>query len=357
MGLQNIYTTVVAPYSTDIMSPGEWLNYHPEWTTYAERISSLYLFSYAPGDDSLNALCMLDQQHWPGWGIAWLKFSAETGQYIGRTILNGGILFNLTWSQWLGAGPYSKFYRLTQGTLLECDPIWLGATGWSSVISGWSPAPYALSNPCLVNPIDGLAVMCSGGSFAVYNLFASPPTLIGELLSPAYDFTGLGIEDRSRCWVVTGSGVVLKANYAIPRWEVMSAVQSPAPDALKYLVTFDSFRKRVVVFRQRPDAANGACQSQIESYRPIYEAVGLTDPVPVEKVVAKANVRFVSHLYGDAGEGISAQTANVDLLPPVCGTVTSRMAVTELNGVIKMRYLAPSVAGADTLKVWINPHG
>ena len=151
-------------------------------------------------------------------------------------------------------------------------------------------------------------------------------------------------------WLVTQDGLIAKANYRLGRWEMLSTVQDPAPDALNYLCAFDAKRNRLAIFRQRPDAADGACQCQIEFYRPLCRVGRLTDPVPVSPLRAGTKVHLVAHLVGDSGEGIGGYLVNGELLDPAQGTLLTPVAGTELCGAVTFKYQAPA-AVEDTLKI------
>jgi len=148
--------------------------------------------------------------------------------------------------------------------------------------------------------------------------------------------------------------VICKADYQIPRWEMISTVQNPEADALKYFITYDTKRKRVVVFRQRPDAADGACQHQLEFYYPMVKAGQLTQPVPVTSLKAGNRIILAANLIGDAGEGVTPYTVQGEMLSPVEGRLVTPFSGTELNGRVCFQYQAPNQACTETLRLKVT---
>ena len=142
--------------------------------------------------------------------------------------------------------------------------------------NGWWVDPYTW-NPksiygyAVVNRIDNLLAAAANWTLDCWRNISTTPERFAQLRLPNV-LNYLAYESRNYCWVITQDGVICKADYQIPRWEMISTVQNPEADALKYFITYDTKRKRVVVFRQRPDAADGACQHQLEFYYPMVKA-------------------------------------------------------------------------------------
>ena len=166
--------------------------------------------------------------------------------------------------------------------------------------------------------------------------------------------SSLCYESRKYCWVITTDGVILKANYLIPRWEMISTVQNPSPDTLKYLIAFDTKRNRVVVLRIRPDAADGACQIQLEFYYPMVKPAYLTQPVPVSSLRSGSRVILAANLIGDAGEGLTPYTVSGAMVAPVEGYLATPFSGTEMDGRVCFQYQAPDIACTETLQLSVT---
>lgn len=337
---------------------GEWNGdiepYNPYLVTaprhYMESINSISSFFYEPGNDILVAYVTLDIIYWPGWAVFLYKWDAGTGDYLGRQVV---------WSPYLrnaGIGSYNKIfgemssdshyhlYELNWQTLQHEGGIVIDSSSW--------PSP-GLQGAAVINLEDNLLVGINSLDLLVWSL-GSSPAVQGQLRLPntlAY----LAYENRDNCWVIMQGGLIAKANYkrTPPRWEMLSAVQNPASDATNYLCLYDTKRLRLVVLRQRPDAADGACRCQLEFYRPIYQATSITDPVPISPLRPGGPVQFVSHLLGAAGEGVSSRTLNASLVSPAVGQLLSPSATVELNGAAVLHYVA-NQAGDDTLQLSVE---
>ncbi|MHB9075247.1 MAG: hypothetical protein ACYC6G_17205 [Desulfobaccales bacterium] len=310
---------------------------------YSEQISRLTQFFYEGGTDKYVAYAWLDIINWPGWSTCRYTWDAETGAFLGKQSQN--IVMNYV--NRAGNGSFGKiFATFTSGSSVQ-EVTWDSLAyvgGWQANPGTWSPG--RIFSHIVVNLQDGLLVGVNGSSLETWNINGTP-TLLSTLRIP-YGVGYLAFEDRQSCWIITTNGFILKANYRVPRWEMLSGVQNPSADATGYLAAFDTKRKRLGVLRLRPNNTDGACQNQIEIYRPIYRVAGLTEPVPVSPLRADERVHFVAHLYGDAGEGVAGYMVNADLGPDPLGQLLTPASSSELNGALTFRYQAPG-AGEDTL--------
>jgi hypothetical protein len=164
----------------------------------------------------------------------------------------------------------------------------------------------------------------------------------------------LAYESQNYCWVITQDGVILKADYQIPRWEMISAVTDPETDTIKYYIAFDTKRHRVIVFRHRPDAADGACQNQLEFYYPMVKPAQLTQPVPVSSLRDGKQILFVAHLIGDAGEGMTPYTVLGSMSDALAGTLVTPFSGTESNGKVCFKYEPPTAGCVNTLQLTVT---
>lgn len=315
---------------------------------YAESIDRFTHFFYEPSNDALVAFAWLDVIWWPGWAVSWFKWSASDGSYLGRGSAN---FWNMTYASGVGMGSYNKFFGfwVADSHIYEFD--WQGLYpngGWGINPTTWRPP--STFGQVVVNLQDNLIAGVKDWSLDVWSINGAP-YLRGSLRLPN-TLGALTYESRENCWIITHDGLIAKANYRVnpPRWEMLSAVQNPSPDATNYFCAFDTRRNRLAVLRVRPDAVDGACQCQLEFYRPLYRVAGLTDPVPVSPLRAGQVTRFVAHLYGDAGEGVASHLVNAALAAPALGEVVIPVAGSELNGAVTLGYQGGAV-GSDTLQL------
>ncbi|RJR45465.1 MAG: hypothetical protein C4567_03155 [Deltaproteobacteria bacterium] len=314
---------------------------------YDESLNSLGHFFYDPGTDKLVGFATFSIYHWPGWAVYRYEWDPVTGAFLGRSPAS---IFAMAWANHAGPGSYGAIYttwrscyaisEVKSSTLTHASGMW--------EINPWTWNPQRIFNFAVVNRENKIIAGVGSWYLETWDI-SGTPFLKGQLRLPQ-PLGYLAYEDRKHCWAITKNGLIAKANYQIPRWEMLSSVQDPSPDAVNYLCAFDTKRKRLAVFRQRPDAEDGACQCQLEFYYPLYRVAGLTEPVPVSRLRTGDLVRFVAHLYGDTGEGVASYLLHGELLEPATGQLLTPMSGAELCGGATFRYRAPG-PGSDTLKI------
>jgi hypothetical protein len=325
--------------------------YHPELIVppriYGESLAYCRHFYYERGGDRLVGWAMFDTVQWPGWACWRYEWDAGSGALLSRTAAS---LFTLTYTGKAGLGSYGSIY-ITRNTDLKIwevpwDTLWPTAGLWSIAPQTWTPA--RIFTHAVVNRENSLIAGVAGAVLEVWDI-AGTPALRGSLRLPQ-SLGYMAYEDRDNLWIITSGGLVAKANYRLypPRWEMLSSVQDPTADALAYLCAFDTKRKRLAVFRQRPDALDGACQCQIEFYQPLWAVTGLTDPVPVSIPRVGERVQFVAHLHGERGEGVTPYSVEGALTVPALGRLLDLRSGTALNGAAGHRYEALAL-GEETL--------
>ena len=314
---------------------------------YDESLNSIRHFFYDPGADKLVGFAQFNTYKWPSWAVWRYEWDPISGADLNRIPSN---IFAMSWANRAGAGSYNAIYTTwnTNYKISQVNASTLAPDSGMWEIDPWTWNPQRVFNFAVVNRENKVIAGIAFWYLETWDI-SGTPTLKGQLRLP--QSTGyLSYEDRRHCWIITQNGLIAKANYQIPRWEMLSSVQDPSPDAITYLCAFDTKRKRLAVFRQRPDAEDGACQCQIEFYYPLYRVAGLTEPVPVSRLRAGDLVRFVAHLYGDTGEGVASYLLNGELLEPVTGQLLTPVSGAELCGGSIFRYRAPA-ACTDTLKI------
>lgn len=319
--------------------------------TFQESVAYMKGFFYEPSNDYLVAYAMLNTVRWPGWAVDCFYWDAGTGTYVGRVGAGGS--FSFSWANHPASGDLNKVYTTMNSGPQIYEVPWNSlspaAGGWSANPSTWTPS--RLFSHAVVNRGDGLLCGVSGVALEVWDLNSGPSLRTSLRLPEGLGY--LAYEDRDRVWMVTSSGLVAKADYKLGRWEALTSIQNPSSDATGYFCAFDTKRKRFVVLRQRPDAADGSCQCQLEFYRPLIMSTMLTDPVPVTPLRQGENVQFVSHLVGAVGEGVVGYLANAFLMDPPTGQCLTPQVRSELGGKITVQYRSAG-QGQDILALSAN---
>ncbi len=324
---------------------------------YDQETNAILGFFYEPGNDLLVLYLSLVTTYWPGWDVRRYEFRAEDGTWTNRSAVLGRaadtfIGADTFYLRSATSGTYNKIYgvwRLGTGFIGEINwrtarPL---ASGWRFYDWDWNRKSY---RHVIVNRIEGLMVGVESWEMECLAHIDATPRLFGRLRLPNV-LNYLTYENRNYCWAITADGVILKADYQIPRWEMISTVQDPTPDTKGFAITFDTKRKRVVVFRWRSPAQDGSCQNQLEFYYPMVNAAKLLPPVPVTSLRTGKRITFVSHIIGDAGEGLSPYQVNAELIQPVSGRLLTNFTNTERSGRAVLQYQAPQTPCTDTLKI------
>jgi hypothetical protein len=317
---------------------------------YQESITDIGHFFYEPSNDRLVAYLLTRKKAWPGWDAFRYEWSAETGALIRRTWVGVGASH---YANHAGVGSFNKIFTTWKPDARITEVPWNDLTGWASPMWSIDPSTWTPSRAfthAVVNLQDNLIVgVPFGPSIEIWDI-SGTPTLRAALQLPN-PLGYLAYESRETCWAITQTGLILKANYKEnpPRWEMLSSVQDPSPDALNYFITWDRKRERLAVLRQRPDATDGACQCQLEFYRPLVRVANMTDPVPVSRHRCGEVVEIVAHLYGTAGEGITPYRVTASLQAPAGGTLLRSEGISTVNGAVSFIYKAPDVIGEETV--------
>jgi hypothetical protein len=339
---------------------GRWW-YNPRLVTcprhYTQETDSIAGFFYEPNNDILVLYLVLKTTYWPNWDVRRYEFRAGDGAWLNRdavlnresdTFLGTGGLYLRSATM----GSYNKIYgpwRLGLGYVGEIN--WRNSRpvdgGWRFYDWDWDRKAYRFA---VVNRVDGVVAAAESWELECLANVDTDPTIFGRLRLPnVLDY--LAYENRNYCWGITKDGVILKADYLIPRWEMISTVQDPADNVKGFAITFDTRRKRVVVFRWRTPAADGACRNQLEFYYPMVNAARLLPPVPVTSLRTGRRITLVSHLVGDAGEGLTPYIVNGELVEPVSGRLVTPFTNTEQSGRAAFQYQAPYEPCTETLRV------
>ena len=308
-----------------------------------------------PGSDRLIFHTWLDKTAWPSWDVKRYEFDAATGALVGDAFGTWTGIWGPINSNHPTMGSFGKVYtcrnsetKIREVTYEGLDPV---SGGWWVDPYTWSPK--SIYTYAIVNQIDNLLVAGANWTLDCWRNISTTPERFATLRLPNV-ISSICYESRKYCWVITVDGVILKANYLIPRWEMISTVQNPSGDTLKYLIAFDTKRNRVVVLRIRPDATDGACQIQLEFYYPMVKPAYLTQPVPVSSLRSGGRVLMAANLIGDAGEGLTPYTVTGAMVDPVEGYLVTPFSGTEMNGRVCFQYQARDQACTETLQLSVT---
>jgi hypothetical protein len=309
-------------------------------------------FFYDPGADKYRAFFNLETMFWPGWGQRRYDFLASTGQQTLEDAAYQSII-NMPYTNMVSMGSYNALYATKNSEYLvrQVDPKSLATGIWSC--DPWSWTPRSLYAFAIVNRVDGYFAGVSSWVIDHWRNLNSTPTKFAVTRLPS-TLSYMCYENRNYLWIICKDGTICKVDYQIPRYEMISTVQNPESDALGFAIAYDTKRKRICVLRIRPDAADGACQHQLEFYTPMIKATYLTAPVPINSLRSGNKVTFVSHLRGDAGEGATPYTVNAELAEPDIGRLSTPFSGTELSGRVSHQYLAPNDPCTDTIELSVE---
>jgi hypothetical protein len=338
--------------------PSQVWFYNPKLVTCPKHFQQgggkLSHFYYDPGADLLRAIIVYSTTYWPSWDVQRLDYDPATGEWVNREdVLARKVFVGIWGSAWTGKstmGSFNKLYAcMNTGTQIrEVESFTLNpvAGGWTVDPYTWNPK--SIFSAAVVNRIDNYLAGVSSWTLDCWKNIGTTPQRFAQLRLP--NVLGyLAYESRNYCWIITKDGVICKADYQIPRWEMISKVQNPGLSATDFAIAFDTRRKQVVVFRSRPDGEDGTCQHQLEFYYPMVNPAQLTQPVPVTSLRAGKHVVLAAHLIGEAGEGVTPYTVNGELVEPAEGRLVTPFSGTEMSGRVCFQYQAPDEACEETL--------
>jgi len=319
---------------------------------YQESLQPARHFFYEPNGDHLVLLGMELYLLYPGWRMVRYVWNAENGSLVSD--LSGPLTSAPYWISWnysAETGGFGKVYACGNSYTYVQEVDWrtLAPVPGGFKTCDWPDHP--IFRHAVVNRTH--QVLAGVGSWFLEVWDYQTPVKLGELRLP-YLLSDLAYENDDLLWAVHQNGLLSKIDYRQRRFETLTRIKAPDPEDLNYLAAFDSRRKRLVIFRHKPDAADGACRCQLEFYRPHPRPVLLTDPVPIAPLRVSQETPFISQVMGDGGEAVTNVLATGTLLDPVHGQLTASGASTGLDGAAMLRYQAPDDPATDTLQVTVT---
>ena len=328
---------------------------------YQEDMNAIYNWTYIPPPvDAFCLYAMYSYYYWPSWEVKCLVFNAVDGTFreaLPNTVWNWvtgmemgdlnsvyGIHPSLQSGQWL-----DTIYRVNWENGQSISDFATAPNLWP----GWRSDERAYH--ALVNYTGNRVFVTTAWHGSLWTLDTHEK--LWEVVFPESSPLNVAWESDSYCWLLFPSGLVLKYDWKdFRRIEMLSAIQKPAQGDLGYQIAYDTYRKRLVVFRWKQDLEDGSAQNQIDFYITAPKATILTRPVPVTSVKKGINANFVANLVGDKGEGIAGQLVKSSLIAPWNnGQVLTPDSYTGLNGSVQIGYRGPDVGNVtDELQVQVD---
>lgn len=256
-------------------------------------------------------------------------FDPVTGEYLGRSepnyVASWYTFFNafaerdgsIWWMENFGGQDWLRF-RLTQGD----NPTWT-PTGEIMEPATYDPQighPVAIDTPRRL-VLSGTGLEVGTTKITVYDMDTK---LLLRTIDIGSDARQIIMEDDSRCFVICDYGIIVLLNYVTGVVLGTFRIEYHA-DQLneEKFHAWDQFTRRLLV-----TAYGGG--AKIRGYYPVPQAVGLTEPIPLEVPRVGRTVRVATRAFGDTGEGIGG--IRVDATSAIGGTLRSAKAMTGATG-------------------------
>lgn len=332
----------------------QWLHTPPR--IYSETVSYLRGFFYVPPPRDILVLWgWTTQSVWPGWGVYAWYFDAATGEFLERA---DGNIFGIHYSNSVEWGDLNHLYA-TRNETTDCFQLnWLT---FAEERAAWSISPYSWNPKRVFSHIlvDKQNDKILGASYPRLDIWSGvtrgTPTLDFSMKLPT-TVKDLAYENNDYGWLLLTDGQILKMDWnQYKRIEMASSIQSINSEDRDYLLAYDSYRKRLSVFRLMEDAVDGAARNRIEFYETVPKPMFLTEPVPVSRHHAGDFVKFKANIVGDMGEGFSGGMGQVSLVAPNNhGRVLSTSIVSGIAGDFNISYQAPATEETETIRLQVE---
>lgn len=319
---------------------------------YQESLQPAKHFFYEPNGDHLVLLGMEYYIFWPGWRVVRYVWNSEDGSLAGdQSGPQTGAPYWISWTASTETGGFGKIYACGNSYTYVQEVDWRTLAPVSGGFRTCDWPDHPVFRHAVVNRTHRLLAGATSWELEVWDY--QTPTKLGTLRLP-YLLSDLAYENDDLLWAVHQNGLLSKIDYRQRRFETLTRIKAPDPEDLNYLAAFDSKRKRLVIFRHKPDAADGACRCQLEFYRPHPRPVLLTDPVPIAPLRVGKESQFISQVTGDGGEAVTSQLITASLIDPVQGRMLSTSTSTGQDGAAGLRYQASNEPATDTLQVSVT---
>lgn len=353
---RQIYSTVAVPYRT----PGEWAGipngiglqslYNPELVTppriYAEELYfPLGLFSKrdatASSPSTITLIGMTNRIYWPGWELMTWRFDGVTGAFLDRAALAGDIYagslylsglvqgFDFSLWAWTDVGVIKEFDPESYALLQTIDDSHFGRTGVASPLADKSRDIMIMPATSSVAQIIVYA-LSSGAVVRTINVSGAPLSICAE--------------DDKRLYVLCSNYVLNLVDYSTG--EVISAYRCPLPPSASYvMITWDRVFRRILVYAQVANAADGSSQTQIRGFYPVPLATHLTTLIPLVPPRRGRQIPVLLRAVGDTGEPIAGVTCNLTAVGD--GLIQRAPGGTDSNGEAIVTLLCVSAGSVD----------
>jgi len=311
---------------------------------YMEELLSICGFYYSgPPDDCFYLWTLHNQYYWPSWSVNRYKFDAATGNLLER--FDAQSIFSVVYIDSVQLADLNHCYATWRNTMMvgQVDNTSLADQGSQWSFNSWNWTPQRHFDRYVVNRVTDTVLGSSGFVLEIWtDVRGTPRQIYGQKLPTTV--SNIAYESNEYAWVLLSTGQILKVNWGTnPRVEMFSSIQSPDPTDRQRLLAYDSLRRRLAIYRWKPNASDGSAQSQIDFYQTIAKPFALTAPVPVNTCRAGGITQFVANVTGSMGEGFVGQQGVVSLVSPKNhGVILSPNPVSMMNGSMLISYQAPS---------------
>jgi len=329
-------------YHRDLLADGK---------EYEKNFESTGSFTYIPPPyDAYCIWAFFNTVSWPGWECVAITFDAQTCQFKELIPLS---FWSYAYLRNMNVGSLGIMFGVWTSPAFTVTQVdWrtgLRTGNWS--LYTWGPAwgNVSFSN-VIVNPQRARILGTNSWYLELWDY--ETPTKLWSMHMP-YIARNLAYESDTYTWVLFNGGKIIKVDWGdYRRIEMFSSIATILPEDRDYKVAYDSMRKRLCIFRRKADNTDGSARIQFEFYETVPKAAIITEPVPITSPGKNERTVFVANLIGEAGEGIGGQMVHAELeAPNNHGTIVSPDIVSEMNGIIRLQYQGPSVAGTEKINL------
>lgn len=332
-----------SPITYELVQPGDGA-YNSFLVTpprlYRERIrpsNGLQGFYYNRARDRYILITWMDFAAWPSWRINAYEIHPETGQVTRQWFsLSGAVGF--AWTRNCEAGELGKVYanRIAgpPNSIVEVstDPFTIGQT----IVSSADVQGFVI-NHFVISRTAGIVALSDTSQIRTYHYPSQ--TRLGTLAMPELQLSDLAYESEERAWALMNNPAhglsAVKLNYQRLEIETFTKLESNAQE-LGFSIAYDNLRNSLAVFRQMPDAVDGAAQHLLDIYKPISRPIGMTGPVPVQSAHPGKVIKMIGNVVFERGG--MGRSVPVTLFNSGAGTLLSRRVACRANGELAFQY-------------------
>jgi hypothetical protein len=321
----------------------------------SRSLRTVSAFFYVGPPDDMYVLWGLNYEvRWPGWSIMKWYFDASTG-ILKEASDMGGYIFVTT----AEIGEFNHVYA-TFGSTTDCWQINYKtaaneSSSWCIHPYGWNPK--RIFSNLVVNRQNDRIIGVQYPYLEIWdNVTSITPTRTFQMRLP-YSIRDMAYESNQYVWAISTNGQIYKIDWKDnKRIEMLSSIQI-TPSDKDYFAAYDTYRKRLCIFRWMEDATDGSAQNRIEFYEAVPKPACLIAPVPITRHRSGDFTKFVAKIVGDMGEGFGGATGTASLVSPNNhGKILSPTVLSGITGDFNISYQTPNteISVIDTIKLEVE---